>query len=308
MYDSDEAGINAARRSISVFDKEYVNAQILILKSGYDPDAYIFEFGAEAFNKSVENALGVIPFLLETAVRTHGLSVEGKVRVVADLQPSLAAITDSVEKSLYVREIAERLGIDENALMTKVRETARSGSRLKVGDEVDRINKDRPANGSRIERQILSMMLQYPVILPQIRQMGVIAYFEDDVLRSVAKIVLEVYPPLEADQSDGQGNSVQSEEVLRVAEVMDKVEDDQKRQLIAGLTNWDEAWTTDGCLRVIQRFVNLGQKRRATQGIGERIQAAIKTNDHKLLEKLLREKQDMAIESDKRKMTMLSKF
>ena len=40
VFDSDEAGAAAARRSVSVFDKGYLDAQILTLEAGHDPDTY----------------------------------------------------------------------------------------------------------------------------------------------------------------------------------------------------------------------------------------------------------------------------
>ncbi len=307
VYDSDEAGINAARRSVAVFDKEFVNAQILVLDSGYDPDDYLAEYGAESFQKLADRAMGVVTFLLETAVNEHGLSIEGKVRIVADLQPTLAAVTDPVERSLYLKEVSERLGIDESALAAKIRDTAvgpAEAAHLKVADsKTSSINKGLQA-GSRLERQILSMMLQYPPVMPQIRESGAITYFEDPALRSIAETVIEMYQA----QGAGSSDSLKETDPVPVAAIMDRVADDQQRQLIAGLTNRDEKWTLDGCRRAIRRFVDLGQNRRTGRGIDEKIQAAIKANNSKLLEKLLREKQDMAIESHKRKMAILSKF
>ena len=308
VYDSDEAGINAARRSVAVFDKEFVSAQILVLDSGYDPDQYLAEYGAEAFRKLAGRAMGVVEFLLETAVNKHGLSVEGKVRIVADLQPTLAAISDSVERSLYVREVAERLDIDERALTAKIVDTPVAATGLRGKNSVASKADKRFRAGSRLERQILSMMLQYPVVLPHIHEMGVITFFEDPLLESIAKIVMEMYQAQAAGTAEYTADNLTEPEKVPVAAIIDKVEDDQKRQLIAELTNRDEKWNLDGCQRVIKRFVNLGQKRQTTPGIDEKIKTAIETNDNMLLEKLLKEKQEMAIESDKRKMAILTKF
>jgi DNA primase len=308
VYDSDEAGINAARRSVAVFDKEFVNAQILVLDSGYDPDQYLGEFGAEAFRKRSGSAMNVVPFLLETAVKKHGLSVEGKVRIVADLQPTLAAITDSVERSLYVREVAERLGVDEKALAAKIVDTPAAATGLAGKySKIHTTNTERQ-DGSKLEHQILSMMLQYPVVLPHIREMDVIAYFDDPALKSIAKIVLEMYQTQDTGLAESATDNLTEPEPVPVAAIIDKVEDDQKCQLIAGLTNRVEQWTLEGCLRVIKRFVNLGQDRLINRGIDEKIKTADKNKDKKLLEKLLREKQDLAVESNKRKMAILRKF
>jgi DNA primase len=121
VYDSDAAGIKAAERSIKVFDKGYVNAQILVLPEGYDPDSYIFEFGYKSFMNTASKAKSIIAFLIDSAVKKHGLSIEGKIRIISDLKQPLAHINDSVERSLYIKELAEIIGIDEAAVMEKVR-------------------------------------------------------------------------------------------------------------------------------------------------------------------------------------------
>ncbi len=317
VYDSDEAGIKAARRSIAVFDKGYVNAQILVLESGYDPDAYIFQFGADSFKDAAKNALGIIPFLLETAVNTHGLTIEGKVRVIADLQKPLASITDSVERSLYVKEVAERLGIDENALLSKIRDTATalktrganalSGVSEKLKSQKEGRTSTQQVEGFKLEQQILAMMLNYPAILPEINRLEVLNYFENDTLRSIGLTTLDAYqPPGTTQPTDPDDKGSRHE--LQVAEIIDRVDNDQKRRIIAGLTNTDESWTLDGCLKVIQRFIGVGQKQRITTEIDARIREADQKKDKKLLDKLLKEKQAMAVESNRRKMAMLNKF
>ncbi|MBW2564341.1 MAG: DNA primase, partial [Deltaproteobacteria bacterium] len=41
VYDSDDAGLKAAYRSIEIFDKGYVDAKIMVLPDGYDPDSLV---------------------------------------------------------------------------------------------------------------------------------------------------------------------------------------------------------------------------------------------------------------------------
>jgi len=114
VFDSDEAGIKAARRSIEVFDKEYVNAQIFVLPTGHDPDSYLSEFGVDAFlEMAARHTMGVMTFLIGSAVERHGLTMEGKIQVLADMAGPLAQMTDKGERSLYIKELSERIQIDE---------------------------------------------------------------------------------------------------------------------------------------------------------------------------------------------------
>ncbi len=87
VYDSDEAGVRAALRSTEIFRKEETDAYILVLEpEGYDPDSYLFEFGADAFINAASQSSGVISFLTDSAIKKHGLSTEGKIRIVSDME------------------------------------------------------------------------------------------------------------------------------------------------------------------------------------------------------------------------------
>jgi len=320
VYDSDEAGIKAARRSIAVFDKGFVNAQILILKTGYDPDSYLFEFGADAFKEAADRSLGIISFLLDFAISKYGLSIGGKVRIISELQNALISISDNIERSLYIKEIAERLDIDESAIREKLRKKSTSLGKkdspaaagvpdagITIVGQGRSDTADRADRGSRLERQILSMMLQFPVILSEIRKLNVLDYLENETLRSIGEAILHQFYPAQGSRtvSDADPGDPQSS---RIAELLDEIDDEHKRQLITELTNKDESWTIAGCSKLIRHFVETGRKRAGTKDIEDRIKDAERKKDHRLLEKLLIEKQNMAVQRNKQRMAILNKY
>ena len=98
VYDSDQAGIKAAQRSVAVFQKGNLEARILVLPQGHDPDSFLMEQGPDDFLKAASQSMAVIPFMIESAVAQYGLSVEGKVRIVNDLKAALLAIGDPVAR------------------------------------------------------------------------------------------------------------------------------------------------------------------------------------------------------------------
>ncbi|MFC1813994.1 DNA primase, partial [Thermodesulfobacteriota bacterium] len=226
VYDSDAAGIKAAQRSIEVFEKGFVNARILVLPAGQDPDSFLFEFGAESLLNAAARAPGIIPFLIDTAEKKHGLSIEGKIRVISDLRKPLASIHDSVARSLYIKELAERTGIDEAAILEKVRETS-PGKKAPP----DQMVADK---GSRIEKKIISMMLQFPEILPEIARRNVIDFFEDGTLKSIGQIILK--------QGNGSGDLV--------SETMAMIDDDERKRIIASLAIEEEIWSFKECVKL----------------------------------------------------------
>jgi DNA primase len=281
VYDSDAAGIKAAQRSIEVFEKGFVNARILVLPAGHDPDSFLFEFGAESLLNAAAQAPGIIPFLIDSAEKKHGLSIEGKIRVISDLRKPLASIHDSVARSLYIKELAERTGIDEAAILEKVRETSpgkKAPSAQMVADK-----------GGRIEKKIISMMLQFPEILPEIARRNVIDVFEDGTLKSIGQIILK--------QGNGSGDLV--------SETMAMIDDDERKRIIASLAIEEEIWSFKECVKLIAKFMEISSNQ-SKKVLMEKIQAAEKENNQDLLVELLYEKQKMAVINEKRKMAILS--
>lgn len=314
VYDSDDAGIRSAQRCIEIFWKEHVDfrrqdvfreenadTRILVLPPGHDPDSYVSEFGPESFLAAASKSTGIITFLLYCAVKRHGLSTEGKIRIIADMQGPLAAINDRVAQSLYVKQLAERIDIDETAVLERIREISSEksvrnargdGPAISPGDSrgypADSFSRMRDA-GSRMERQILAMMLQFPDIISEVKSNNILELFENNTMKSIGQAIVE-FGLTAADQ---------------VSELISQCDDRQVQTLIASLAMEDESWNLKGCLRLLAAFVEAQRKRHQGASLDDQIKAAENSNDQALLLKLLQEKHKMAVRSEKRKMAIL---
>jgi DNA primase len=319
VYDSDDAGIKAAQRSIEVFDKSFVDAQILILDAGYDPDSYIFKFGPEKFIKATEQALGIIPFLMERAIKKHGLAIEGKIRILTDLKQPLAALKDSVARSLYIKELAERIGVEEKAVLEKIREasavkTAQDKQTIYPSKEETNETPSRTiaksilqgGRASRMERQIITMLLQFPEIIPEVNDREVLEYFEDPILKEIGVAILK-YEQASDDHSLQPTGALGREVRGRVSEIMTYIKDKDKEQIIAELASSEDSWDIKGCMKLINQFIDASNGRRCDNSIGKRIQEAERNGDQALLAKLLSKKQQIAVSKQKEKMSLLDR-
>jgi len=320
VYDSDDAGIRSAKRCIDAFWKEHIDfrrqdvfreenadTHILVLPTGHDPDSFIFDKGPEAFWKAAADAPGIITFLMNCALEKHGLSIEGKVRIIKEMQEPLAAINDRVAQSLYIQQLAERIGIAENAVLERISEVSVKKSKTVLAgneypgsaDPIQRAGLRQPGAGSmgsstgdtgnRFERQIISMMLQFPDILPEVNRLNALNYFESDALIHIGETILK-------------SNLTSTDQV---SELISRLDSEQDQTLIASLAMGDESWNMKGCLRLLGKFVDSGQQLRDRGALEGQIKAAENNNDHELLLKLLSQKQKMAERSEKQKMAIL---
>jgi DNA primase len=315
VFDSDEAGIKAARRSVDVFDKEYVSAQILILDAGYDPDTFIFEHGVEVFRNRAAKALDIIPFLLNTAIRRYGLSIDGKVKIISELQNALNSLSDVVARSLYVKMISEQLEINETALVERLKKNEVSTvSRIAhpsrtMTDVRDRSTAlSKASDHNRLERQIIAMMLQIPGICPSVMHSEALAFIEDPKLKRIGKTIIEIYNRLLIDSRDTAApNRSELNQEQWIADILESLKDEKDRQLVADMAIRDEAWTIDGCEKQVLHFVETTQKKRLQRDIDTRIKEAMRRKDDDLVNELLVEKQSLAIQRERRKMALINR-
>jgi DNA primase len=254
----------------------------LVLPDGHDPDSYLRKEGAESFRQSAKQAPGIITFLINQSMRKHGLSTEGKIRVVTDLQRPLAAINDPVARALYVKQLAEQIGIAENIVLEKVRQQTAA----KEQNDLQFRKNNGNQKASRLEQQIIAMMLQVPAILPEVKKYNVIELIENKHLKAIGQIVL--------------AHRISS--VEQISELLGVIEDPEQERLITALAMVEESWDEGGCLKLIHQFVK-SRKRLRDNRILEQIKAAERKNDQETLDRLLREKQKLAIRSQKQRLS-----
>lgn len=283
VYDSDEAGLNAARRSINVFRDGLLDARILVLPDGHDPDSFVMEAGADRFREAAGKALSALDFLLERAIAQHGMTTQGKMRIVKELSEPLATMGDTIARALQVQKVAERLGIDEAVLHRSLPAPANRENRGRLrrttpsAAESTAIEGGAPSafdGGRRIERQIISMMLQFPPMIEPIRAEGLLAHFEDPHLKVIGETILG---------QEGAG-------AVSAVDVMGRCEDPALKRLVAALSMAEEKWDRIGCERLLGQFRAGIRKRQDT--LVDRIRAAEAAGDMELLQSLLLEKQE----------------
>jgi DNA primase len=303
VFDSDDAGMKAALRSLGIFMNAEVDASIMLLPSGHDPDSYLFEFGCESFSTIAKNAKSLISFLIDALIEKYGLTVEGKIRVISEMRETLASIDDSVARSLYIKELAERVEIEETAVLEKVRELSFRNKRSAKKDTFSNNDFVRNNNNNgfqkadsgtsfygkwaRLEQQIISMMLQFPPVLSEIAERGLLDLFEDNRLKAIGDLILA-----HQDFSD-----------TNIVDVINFIEDNDVRGIVASMAFKENQWDYGGCLNILNRFESIRHKKENT--LIKKIKEAEENNDLELLSKLLSKKHKMAVLSEKKKMALL---
>ena len=117
IYDGDKAGIKAALRGIDILIREGMEAKVLILPDGHDPDSYVRDKGASNFKEIQKTALNFVDFKLQ--VLSEGKDVQDpriQSELIKALAESVANIPDRVEREMYVRHVAQKVDITESLM------------------------------------------------------------------------------------------------------------------------------------------------------------------------------------------------
>jgi len=132
FFDADSAGTSASLRSFGVFSGEGLRPRAFKAEGGADPDDYVKLVGGEELKRKLSQAPLFPEFLISETLRRHDVgSVDGKLAVLKEVLPSLSRLT-LVETNHYVRQLADELSVDQEAVFAELRKLSR---RSKVGDE-----------------------------------------------------------------------------------------------------------------------------------------------------------------------------
>jgi DNA primase len=184
VYDGDAPGVKAMQRAFPLFAQESLPVRALALPAGQDPDDYARSQGVEIFKNAWESAQPWFTFLLEGLIQTHGLDVEGRVRILEELRPYFQAIADPIEQDLWRKTAAQRLGVDEGILRQSLASFAPiTASRIK------------PATGVSVslEKALLRWVLGHPetIVLAELEQWAL--EFESGDLQELLALIIENY-------------------------------------------------------------------------------------------------------------------
>jgi DNA primase len=119
LFDTDEAGLSAAVRSLGLFLDAGVEARRLDLPGAKDPDEFIQKFGAAAFEERLTHTEPLLELVIRRTLDRHGSSAEGRGRAVEELVPTLRRLSGTVRATTFQRA-AGWLGMPEEELARQV--------------------------------------------------------------------------------------------------------------------------------------------------------------------------------------------
>jgi DNA primase len=186
LFDADKAGQKATFRAMELCFQENFPARVITLPEGDDPDSFVSSHGAEAFAAVLEGSTPVFEYYLGTVLRQAGEGLDGRVRVAGEIAQTLAKVTNPIERELYEREAAKRLGIDRAVLRGgRAPATLRSSPPSPSPPARPRPRMAGP------EEMLVTLMARHPEIRRQVVECGMERLFGAALLPVAETLLLE---------------------------------------------------------------------------------------------------------------------
>ena len=194
-YDSDGAGVNAALRAIGILKESGLRGRVINMQPYKDPDEFMKNLGAEAFQERIDQAENSFFFELRILEQNYNMNdPESKTAFHREIAKKLCSFEEEVERENYIESVAEKYHIGFDNLRKLVSGyAARTGLVQPVTRPKPTVTKkDTPEeNMKKSQRLLLTWITEEPEIYQKIKPYIGAEDFTEELYRNVAKRLFE---------------------------------------------------------------------------------------------------------------------
>ena len=214
LFDGDKAGRKAVREAYAVVGKVGLEAHVVTLPQGEDPDSFLRQQGSEALRARIVSAPTIIEYLIDDAAATAAPNPPAKADAIAKLGPILAKVESPIERGLYVERVARKFGIADTVLVRRElrRGLGRGGTRSVPSR--DAVQQPIATPVSELQSKLISVLVDQPSLLHEASVQKLPKLLTSPDLRAIFDLILRMV--------DMQGS-------LDVTALLDELHDNQLR-------------------------------------------------------------------------------
>ena len=126
MYDGDSAGLHAAVRAVGLILKAGLNARVVFLPDGDDPDSYSRKHSLEEVQDYIDkNEKDGVVFKTDLLMADAGNDPVRRANTINEIADTIADIPDAVKRQVYVDMLSAQFKVDSDLLFARIRTTRR---------------------------------------------------------------------------------------------------------------------------------------------------------------------------------------
>ena len=222
-YDSDEAGTKAALRAVPILKAVGITARVIRMDPYKDPDEFIKNLGAEAFEERIQKARNGFMFSLEVLEKNYDMtSPEGKTSFMREAAKRLTEFDEEIERGNYIEAVAKTYHVGtEDLRKLVVKMAVQQGLAKPVERPRTTASREREKEDGHLKSQriLLTWLIEDERIFSQIKKYISPRDFTEELYRTVAQILYEQYE---------EGN-------VNPAQIMNHFTDEEEHRTVASL-------------------------------------------------------------------------
>ena len=224
LYDSDGAGVRAALRAIPILREAGVTSRVVSLKPWKDPDEFIKNEGAEAFEERLNQAMDSFMFRVHIAEQDFAMDApQGQNQFFERCAEMLLELSDELERNLYIEAIVKeygRYGVGTEDIRKRVNTLAMKGTpaekRIQPKSGTSE-NRKKESAADKAQKLMLTWLVNYPEIFEQVEKYISPSDFVVPLYKQVAEMLFEQHKEGETNPGKLLNAFTDSEEQREVA-------------------------------------------------------------------------------------------
>lgn len=208
-FDSDGAGIRAAKRAIPILKEAGIAAKVINMQPYKDPDEFIKALGAEAYEERIKNAESSFMFEIRIMEEDYDLKdPEGKAAFYNEIAKQLLQFSEELEREVYIEAVAEKYGMGFENLRKLVNklgtqpELARQVRQQQKGT-MPKEKRKKEDGMKQSQKLLLTWLIEEPGLYQRIREYIHPEDFTEEIYRKAAEILFRQY------EEEGKPNPAQ---------------------------------------------------------------------------------------------------
>jgi DNA primase len=221
VFDPDEAGVSAVLKSLPVFLNEGLSARAVELPGGHDPDSFVNTEGLDRFRELLDRAPFMFDYYLEKRLARGKGDVEGKVQALKEILPVLSALRSAAQRSLYIRRMAERIGVREEALLSELRSFGKKPFQKGAGRDLKERGLSQAAGKNYGDLQLLNLLVHHPDVVSRLIECGSTILISDPTVTQIVETFFQKHRENISLSPENLENSFESEAArIKLREVL----------------------------------------------------------------------------------------
>ncbi len=223
-YDSDLAGTKAALRAFPILREVGITAKVIRMEPYKDPDEFIKNLGAEAFEERIKEARNGFMFGLKTLEQDYDLHTpEGKTGFMREAARKIGTtFTEEMERNFYIEAVAEEyhVGISELKQLVAKMAIEMGGAKPVERPRTTKEKKSGKEDGILTSQKLLlTWLISDENLFRQIEKYITPDDFTGDLYKTVATLLYKQY-------ADGK---------VQPAQIMNHFTDEEEHRQVASL-------------------------------------------------------------------------